>query len=180
VKKVIFYAAFLGILSISANAFSQGLFGDDVLIEHRYPNLQTVNYGQAITINEGVTWYYINAYTVNFENDKFMINFSEQYSGSTWSVGDPPNPFNGLFASNIDDVIESVTIDTNLDGWDPEGRVINGDHYLGFDWQGMSFAGKYFNATIEFAGAQTAPEPVSSALFIIGGGAMALLRRRKT
>jgi len=132
---------------------------------------------------------YPYGYKVNVGADTILVDFDYLFdaSGTWWDsyttvvfnpdtsnfeVLNNPVAFNGLGVSGLDDSsgnpLQGVTVDTNMAGWNTSMLSFGSDYAL-FDWKGLSFnTGTYFNATLDFSGSTSVPEP--STLLLIGGG----------
>ena len=176
-KKIIF-VLFLGAFVILASTCAYaGLIGDFVMVEHKHPDVSTSSKTQIFTIDNGITDFTFPPYYVaNFDDSNIYINFGVTH---TWANGTGANPYNGFYLSMLDENPGTLTIDTNLSGWNPSGRLTQGADFMGFDWQGLSFTDDtYFNVSL-YGSTATTPEPATMALFGIGLLGAGALRRKK-
>ena len=111
-------------------------------------------------------------------------------------TGEPIGPagsfsFNGFKIANLNsstgDAIQSVSVDTDMAGWDASRIGLDGDS-VSFDWRGLRNA-TYFDATFNFTadagpgagngGGTSVPEPSTLLLIASGIFGYALTRRRR-
>ncbi len=163
-KKVLFvFLAFLCsfvFLSDKAHAF---LIGDTITLEHDWPTLADVNLSatRIVVAGTGDLWTFVeegDIYSVNPEDNAILVNFLLD-GGWTASV------FNGLVVSGIDTPINSISIDTNMQGWDIS-RLAFGSSYFQCNWQDLLVTPQtYFNVNLNIA---SVPEPATLSLLGLG------------
>ena len=174
-KKVVILAIMgFSIVFLTGNAEAL-LLGDTITLAHYHPNLSTV-YRSAVrevVATDDDQWSLDSFYTVFPEDCGVEIDFT---LSTAWST----SPFNGLVVSDIDAIIQSVTVDTNMVGWDAS-RLSFDDHVMRFNWAGLSFVDgvTYFDADINECGGGVVPEPSSLLLLGLGLFGTGFFRRRK-
>jgi hypothetical protein len=166
--------------------FAQASLIDDLVdIEHHFPLFGTVDVssggGQDILVTSGteVQGMHFGVYDVNVEADSVIVDFLKENQFGDPGVFD----YNGLVLSDLDFepdyILLGVDVDTNMAGWD-ESRLMFGDDFAGFNWQGLSVDGSTnFTAFFDF-GPNPIPIPATLLLFVSGIAGFALIRRKIT
>lgn len=208
-KRTAGYIALAMALCSGAGTAQATLIGDAVSVTHfttESTMVSTSPLPTTVTADDSDTVIayggYPYGYRVNVGSDNILVDYGYLFdvSGTWWDtyqtiVFDPfpnvvtnPVDFNGLRVTDLNDSsgnpLQSVTIDTNMAGWDTSMLSFGAD-YAYFDWKGLSYDyGTYFNATLEFGGATggdggstSVPEP--STLLLIGSGLAGFVTWRK-
>jgi hypothetical protein len=169
--------------------FAQASLIDDlsgVDIEHHFPLLGTVDedsgggQGIKVTSDTEVLGMHYGVYDVNVEADSVIVDFLKDNRFGDLDVFD----WSGLVLSDLDFqpgyILLGVDVDTNMVGWDDETRLMFGDDFAGFNWQGLSVnANTNFTAFFDF-GPNPIPIPATLLLFVSGIVGFTLIRRKIT
>jgi hypothetical protein len=163
--------------------FAQASLIDDLVdIEHHFPLLGNVDElsggGQDILVTSGteVEGMHYGVYDVNVGADSVIVDFLKL---NQFAVSD----YNALVLSDLDFepgyILLGVDVDTNMVGWD-ESRLMFGDDFAGFNWQGLTVDGTTnFTAFFDF-GPNPIPIPATLLLFASGIAGFTLIRRKIT
>lgn len=155
------------------------LVGDTITVTHRFPNLGTVDSTLAANLvvqaGNGDAVNYFTFYSVNPEASSIKVVFLT-------SAGWTPAAFNGLVVSGINDTITSLSVSTNLVGWD-NSRISFDAHSVSANWQNLDFSSNsFFDVFFELngiPGGNSTPDSGTTAamlgLAILG---LAAIRRR--
>lgn len=166
-----------------SNSAQAGLIGDSILIEHLFPTTSNIHNSATTVVQAGPadTITSFTQYDTNVEDTSILVDYK---LSSTWAT----SPFNGLRVSNIDDLIASVSTNTNLAGWD-NSRLSYTDHSVSFNWSGLQFtSNSYFYADLEFRGqggggsSNAVPEPATMILVSLGlmGSGLSRIKNSKS
>jgi hypothetical protein len=166
--------------------FAQASLIDDLVdIEHHFPFFGTVDAasggGQEILVTSGieVQGMHFGVYDVDVEEASVIVDFLKPNQFGNPGVFD----YSGLVVSDLDFepgyILLGVDVDTDMAGWD-ESRLIFGDDFAGFNWQGLSVDGDTnFTAFFDF-GPNPIPIPPTLLLFVSGIAGFTLIRRKIT
>jgi hypothetical protein len=164
-------------------AAQASLVGDDVLVEHRFPNMETI-------FGPGGGWKTVDAdspeailafgvYEVDIGESGVHIDFLRN---DNFIVA----RFHGLYLADLNDsnpenILLGVTVDTSLTWWD-DSRLLFGDDFVTFNWAGIDEPNQiastdYFDAVFQF-GPNPIPIPTSLLLFVTGIVGFMLIRRK--
>ena len=176
-KKILVLAIMgFSIIFLTGNAEAL-LLGDTITLSHNSPTLGSVapsdTADRLVVADDSDRWDLASLYSVFPEDCGVEVDFNWN---ATWVTYD----FNGLSVSNIDAVIQSVAVDTNMVGWD-SSRLSFSDHQMNFNWASLPFTtSTYFDATINnCTGGGVVPEPATIALFVTGLLGTGLFRRKR-
>jgi hypothetical protein len=166
--------------------FAQASLIDDLVdIEHHSPVFGTVDAtsggGQDILVTSDieVQGMHFGVYDVDVEEASVIVDFLKPNQFGNPGVFD----YAGLVVSDLDFepgyILLGVDVDTNMAGWD-ESRLMFGDDFTGFNWQGLSVDGDTnFTAFFDF-GPNPIPIPPTLLLFVSGIVGFTLIRRKIT
>jgi hypothetical protein len=160
-------------------------------IEHHFPTFGTIDLGsgggQGIQVTASgpdvppeVEGMHFGVYDVDVEANSVTIDFLRDNRFGDLDVFD----WSGLVISDLDFqpgyILLGVDVDTNMVGWDDETRLMFGDDYAGFNWQGLAVnANTNFTAIFDF-GPNPIPIPATLLLFVSGIAGFTLIRRKIT
>ncbi len=166
--------------------FAQASLIDDLVdIEHHSPVFGTVDAasggGQDILVTSDieVLGMHFGVYDVDVEEASVIVDFLKPNQFGNPGVFD----YAGLVVSDLDFepgyILLGVDIDTDMAGWDAS-RLMFGDDFAGFNWQGLSVDGSTnFTAFFDF-GPNPIPIPSTLLLFVSGIAGFTLIRRKIT
>lgn len=122
----------LGTLLLSATLARAGLIGDTVTYSHFYPDSSSAFWQSGATITAGNSDLLDAAgmYTIDGEDSSIALDFT---TIGSWTV----SAFNGFAVTGIDDLINSVTVSTNMAGWD-NSRLTFGAGEIWANFAGLS------------------------------------------
>jgi hypothetical protein len=187
-KKITFQIITIAFIFCLTGFAQASLIDDLVDIEHHFPLFGTVDAGsgggQDIPVTASgpevppeVEGMHFGVYDVDVEADSVIVDFLNPNRFGDPGVFD----YNGLVLSDLDFepgyILLGVDVDTNMDGWDAS-RLMFGDDFAGFNWQGLSVDGSTnFTAFFDF-GPNPIPIPPTLLLFVSGIAGFALIRRK--
>jgi hypothetical protein len=185
-KKITFQIITIAFVFCLTGFAQASLINDLVLVEHHFPDFGTpdeLSGGGEVTVQDGTTEIFgmhFNVYDVDIEGSDLTVNFT-----TTNQFGIPGVfNFSGLVLSDLDFqpgyILLGVDVDTNMAGWDDETRLMFGDDFAGFNWQGLSVnSNTYFTAIFDF-GPNPIPIPATLLLFVSGIAGFTLIRKKIT
>jgi hypothetical protein len=169
-----------------SSAVQASLVGDDVLVEHRFPDMNTPYEG-----DPGGGWKIVDAespeatlafgiYAVDIGESDVHIDFLDDDQFGTVA-------FHGLYLADLNDsnpenILLGVTVvDTSFTWWD-DSRLLFGEDFVYFNWAGIGDPNQvastdYFDAVFQF-GPNPIPIPTSLVLFVTGFVGLMLIRRK--
>jgi hypothetical protein len=162
------------------------LIDDQVSMYHGSPLFSTpesTNGIVTVTVEAGakddVTALHFDVYTVDIEESSVIVDFLKLNQFGNPGVFD----YSGLVINDLDFepgyILLGVDVDTNMKGWD-DSRLIFGDDYVGFNWQGLMVdGGTNLTALLDF-GPNPIPIPPTLLLFATGIACYSLFRRKLT
>jgi len=167
--------------------FAQASLIDDLVdVSHQSPLFSIIDEasgGDTVTVEAGakddVITLHFDVYQVDIEENSVIVDFLKPNQFGNPGVFD----YAGLVVSDLDFepgyILIGVDVDTNMQGWD-ESRLMFGDDFVGFNWQGLTVDGDTnLTAFLEF-GPSPIPIPPTLLLFATGIAGFTYFRRKIT
>jgi hypothetical protein len=184
-KKITIDGIALTFVLILIGVAQASLIDDQVNVYHGSPLFSTpdaASGGDTVTVETGVNdiiTLHFGVYQVDIEESSVIVDFLKPNQFGNPGVFD----YSGLVLNDLDFepgyILLSVDVDTNMNGWD-ESRLMFGDDYVGFNWQGLTVdGGVNFTALLDF-GPSPIPIPPTLLLFATGIVGYTLFRRKMT
>jgi hypothetical protein len=190
-KKITFIIITVAFIWCSTGYAQASLIDDFVDIEHHSPFFGTVDLasggGEQILVTDislplnkpEVEGMHFGVYDVNVEEASVTVDFLKLNQFGNPGVFD----YAGLVVSDLDFepgyILLGVNITTNMGRWD-NSRLMFGDDFVGFNWQGLTVTDNTnFTALFDF-GPNPIPIPPTLLLFVSGIAGFTLIRRKMT
>ncbi len=170
----------LAVLAITglAGVTNASLIGDEIRIDHYFPDLSTFNSGFSRTVTAGTAdeVLLVSAYSVNPEADRILIN---QPIDPGWSVA----TFNGLVVDGLNDssggLLEGITVETDIANWSDSRLSFDTDTiWLNF-YRGEGLGPGFVNLILDFGRVESVPAPATLGLFGLGLAGLGYSRRKR-
>src|SRR4051812_5804378 len=109
------------------------LIGDTINLDHYFDALHIE--GHSVTVQAGTTdlvMFGVGPYNVNPEADAITVNFLANSGFGNMAT----STFNGLRITGIDEIIDTLSITTNMANWDVS-RLAFDQHSISVNWVGL-------------------------------------------